>query len=149
MDEVKDEGDMYPQDNGEVLEYGAMVNPEKGIVEKYEECWVDLEPKRVGTEERLKCWALKMEEKGEEGEVVRGMIVRIGEYIQGVVRRGGEVAVGRWVWSEGKDWERLVGIGKLDVPAEVLEVGYKIHQEEKFMSGDGLEWVCVESIGWS
>jgi len=52
---VKDEGDMYPQDNGEVLEYGAMVNPEKGVIEKYQEYWVDLEPKRVGTEEGFKC----------------------------------------------------------------------------------------------
>jgi hypothetical protein len=77
------------------------------------------------------------------------MLVRIGEYIQGVVRRGDEVAVGRWMWREGKGWERIVGIGKLEVPEEVLEVGYKVRQEEKFVSGDGLEWVCVETIAWS
>lgn len=140
---------MHPQDNGEVLEYGAMVNPEKGVIERYEECWIDLEPKAVGSEEGFKCWTLKMEGKGKDGEVVRGMLVRIGEYIQGVVRRGDEVAVGRWMWREGKGWERIVGIGKLEVPEEVLEVGYKVRQEEKFVSGDGLEWVCVETIAWS
>jgi hypothetical protein len=42
-EEVKDEGDMFLQDNGEVLESGNMVNPETGKVEKYEECWVDLD----------------------------------------------------------------------------------------------------------
>jgi hypothetical protein len=72
IEEVRDEGDMHPQPNGEVLEYGEMVNPVKDKVEKYEECWVDLEPRVVGDEGVKRSWVIRTEGK-EGGEYVKSL----------------------------------------------------------------------------
>jgi cytochrome c heme-lyase len=120
---------MYPvEGSNEVLEKGAMVNPRSGKVENYEEVWEDLELGAKGT-----SWVLKTERDG-----VRGMIARIGGFVSGVLRRGGQVSVGRW-----KDGEIVVKIGELDLPSmeESVKVGDKLE-------GVGLVWECVERFDW-
>jgi Protein HRI1 len=131
---------MFPQENGELLESGNMVNPETGKDEKYKECWVDAElsGQKVG-------WTLKMEEEGK-----RGMIIRIGRWIQGIIRRGEQVAVARWKYKndrEGTVWIREVAMGMFDHPermfgSEKLEVGKCFEG----MKGEG--WEVVESFTW-
>jgi Protein HRI1 len=137
---VADAGDMHVQPNGEVLEQGSMINPSTNKVEQYEECWVDLKDEdgreKVG-------WVLKVEEEG-----MKGMMVRVGGWIQGVLRRGEEFEVARWRFTERKGWEQLVGIGRLELPREVFwHEG--VRDGVKFMGNQGEEWVCVESFTWT
>ncbi|KAH8774195.1 hypothetical protein BGZ57DRAFT_385977 [Hyaloscypha finlandica] len=142
-EEVKDEGDMFLQDNGEVLESGIMVNPETGEEEKYEECWVDLDlqGEKVG-------WALKMED-GEKGS--RGIAIRIGRWIEGIIRQGEKVGVARWRYKDdegGTGWIREVAIGRFDFPERMfgkdsVEVG------KCFEGMKGEVWKVMESFTWN
>ncbi|PVH79893.1 hypothetical protein DL98DRAFT_492174 [Cadophora sp. DSE1049] len=148
MEEVRDEGDMVPSGNGncETMEYGKMENPATGEVEAYEECWVDLEIGRVDGEGdgEFRSWVLRAEDV--EGGV-RGVIARVGVYIQGVLRRGEDISVGRWIWDSEKGWQPVVEVGKALVPRGVFsQEGIVLGQ--KLNGSDGLEWACVESYSW-
>ena len=88
---------MWTQEDGTTLEKGSMENPATGKVEPYEEVWEDPQPERVGDRLRYDCLKLDREE-----ERKKGMIVRVGQYVQGIlveeVEGGGEkkVVVERW-----------------------------------------------------
>jgi hypothetical protein len=137
-EEVKDEGDMIKLENGDEVERGQMVNPRTGKTEKYEESWVDIKPlgEKVG-------WVVKA-----EGQGARGMVVRIGGFAQGILRRGSEVGIKRWRHMGGEQgWDPIVGISGCDVPAELFgERSTTMVEGESFMGGDGLKWVCVEKF---
>jgi hypothetical protein len=145
---VRDEGDMYPQKNGEVLEYGSMVNPAKGVVEKYEECWVDLSTRVIPPEKEFISWVMKCEDVERE---TKGMVIRIGEYIQGMLRKGDDISIGRWIWSEEDGWRKAVDIGGFGtvVPSEVLRIDADVRLGDKRKGGEGLEWKCIEVFSWS
>lgn len=142
VDGVADEGDNHPQPDGSVLETGRMVNPATGQVGAYEEMWESEEIGGVG-EEGPVCVVMKME--GEGGRK-RGMLVRLGQYCQAVVRVGGEVVVERWVWEDG-GWNRTlrVGGGETEVPAEVATyLGHLATVEDEVRVGTGEVWRVVE-----
>jgi hypothetical protein len=80
---------------------------------------------------------------------VRGVVVRVAGFIQGVLRRESGVSVSRWVWSKGRGWEKAVTIGQLHTPVAVFEVGREMKQGDKLEGGDGLIWECVEAFEWS
>ncbi|CZR67912.1 uncharacterized protein PAC_17811 [Phialocephala subalpina] len=149
---VKDEGDMYPQSDGTVLEYGIMANPKTGKMTKYEECWEDVEPALVGDEEEFVSWVLICDD-AESG--TKGMLIRIGEIIQGLVRTPKGISVVRWEWNanaeteEEAEWERAVAIGRLEVPGILFEEGENIVKGVELMGSDGLDWLCVEAFEWS
>ncbi|KUJ20786.1 uncharacterized protein LY89DRAFT_716106 [Mollisia scopiformis] len=150
-EEVKDEGDMYPQSDGSVLEYGEMVNPARGRRMKYEECWEDVEARLVGVEEEFVSWILICDD--EEGGR-KGMLVRVGDVIQGLVRDGAGSRIVRWEWRAGEneeeeEWERTVGIGRLEVPGVLFEEGKRVEKGDELMGSDGVDWVCVEAFEWS
>lgn len=148
---VVDEGDMAPSNQpGETLESGRMVNPDTGAMQRYEECWVDEEP-REG--EASEGWVLRHhddeEEEKKEGAGAgggRGMMVKIGGRIQGVLRVGAEVAVGRWEIAPGSSlWTAVAEIGRMantgfptGLPAAPA-VGGKVRAQ------DDRQWVCLES----
>lgn len=143
-EEVRDEGDMFPQPRGETLEYGAMVNPATGKEERYEECWVDLEAGAVDGEQECQSWVFRAEDR--EGGV-RGVMARVGRYVQAVVRRGEEFGVARWMWSAEMGWASTVEIGRAEVPGELL-TAVEVKPGEKRVGSDGLQWSCVESFAW-
>jgi len=145
-EEVRDEGDMVPSGEvkGETMEYGRMENPNTGEVEKYEECWVDLEIGRVDGEGEIKSWVLRAEDV-DAG--IRGVIARVGVYIQGVLRKGDDISIGRWMWDGEKGWQPVVEIGKALVPRGVFSQE-EIVLGQKLVGSDGLEWNCVESYSW-
>ncbi|KAG9232783.1 hypothetical protein BJ875DRAFT_505772 [Amylocarpus encephaloides] len=149
MDEVKDEGDMFPKEDGsnEVLERGAMVNPATGQVEDYQEFWVDIEPTKLEGEEERRSWVLKTVTEDDEGRVVRGMIVRIGEYIEGVLRVGEDVGVRRWQWK-GSNWEETLRIGRLEEPFDGKEMGTLVEVGHEVNGKDGIVWKYVEEFSW-
>ena len=145
-EEVRDEGDMVPSEmvKGETIEYGRMENPGTGELEAYEECWVDLEIKKVDGEGEIRSWVLRAEDV-DAG--VRGVIARVGVYIQGVLRRGEDVSVGRWIWDVEKGWQPVAEIGRALVPRGLFSQE-EVVLGQKLVGDDGLEWACVESYSW-
>lgn len=91
----QDEGDMYPQPDGDTLEKGSMTNPKTGVMTDYEEVWTDLDAILVGADTVRKCIVMKIEE---EESHVSGLIIRLGQFCQGILRVRGDVSVERWQW---------------------------------------------------
>jgi hypothetical protein len=142
----RDEGFMYSiAGTSQVLEKGAMANPDSGEVEDYEELWEDLDIQKVGNEKSYVSWVLSSRGNVEE----KGMVIRIGEWIQGVLRRGEEFSVGRWKWESGKGWQRVLMIG------DGLDLNEKLFGEQDIQVGDtfkadnGLEWECKSVHLWT
>ncbi|RMY73900.1 hypothetical protein D0862_14213, partial [Hortaea werneckii] len=173
-EDVVDEGKMYPiegDDGPRSLEKGSMVNPETGRLTEYEEIWRDVEAVAISDredgegvvggdedEEDDEVEEVGTAEEGEEEEEkvsavlildepeqrARGMVIRIGQYCQGVLRVKGEFSLERWEWmGEEKGWERKVRMGSLFLPCgpamDVLgmEVGSQVRH------GD-FRWEVVE-----
>jgi hypothetical protein len=93
-EEVKDEGDMFLQSDGTVLEEG--VNEDGST---YEELWEEAEGKITGNDKLHVSYVLRAEDSSKR---TRGMVIRIGEWIQGTLRVGSEFTVSRWQWSMEK-----------------------------------------------
>jgi len=144
LDEVKDEGDMYPQANNEVLEKGAMANPSTGKITDYEELWQDLDPILVGSEEMYISFVLKLEEPSAKA---RGLVIRIGEWIEGVLRVGDAISVARWQWTGKGGWKRVVAIGELDLPLDVFKES-SIREGGTFETTSHFRWACIEAYNW-
>ncbi|KXJ94591.1 hypothetical protein Micbo1qcDRAFT_232049 [Microdochium bolleyi] len=167
---VTDEGDMapHPSGDGSVLETGRMVNPATGRDTAYEEVWVDGEPQTIppwmgnvgggggggGGEESRKCVVL--EARGEEGPIC-GMVVCLGRFCQGVVRRGQRFGLERWSSSSSSSAGRWEQRARLDsglwIPArEVLEragrleVGDVVAGKSEGVEEEGeVKWTVVEA----
>ncbi|KAI0128601.1 hypothetical protein BJ170DRAFT_594436 [Xylariales sp. AK1849] len=145
---VRDEGDMYPGEReGEEVERGAMVNPATGAVEAYEECWVDglAESRAAAARDAGGMdggWVLRW-----ESEAGRGMMVRIGALVQGVLRVGGEVGVGRWKGGEGPGgWEGVAEVGAHDgFPVLGAQGVVDVKVGVEVTAKDGRRWECIES----
>ncbi|KAI6808075.1 hypothetical protein KC367_g6737 [Hortaea werneckii] len=125
-EDVVDEGKMYPieGDGQRSLEKGRMVNPDTGRMTEYEEIWRDVDavgiPEVVGgegveREDEQKVSAVLILDEPEQR--ARGMVIRIGQYCQGVLRVKGEFSLERWEWAgKEKGWERKVRMGSLFLP---------------------------------
>lgn len=116
---VADEGDMFPlpSDPSKVLEKGRMVNPATGLETDYEEIWLS-EEISGGQPGGKCCVVLDLDGVGADGKKRQGRIVRLGQYVQGFVRAGGNVVVERWKWA-GNGWERLAKIGNaIEIPTD-------------------------------
>ena len=94
-DPATDEGDMWTQPNGDVLEQGKNTDPTTGAVTAYEELWRDLKVELVGQEEALASVVLKVQENPVGA---RGMVVRVGGWCQGILKVGNDLTVERWQW---------------------------------------------------
>ncbi|KAI7304778.1 hypothetical protein KC315_g15000 [Hortaea werneckii] len=125
-EDAVDEGKMYPieGDGQRSLEKGRMVNPDTGRMTEYEEIWRDVDavgiPEVVGGEgvegeDEQKVSAVLILDEPEQR--ARGMVVRIGQYCQGVLRVKEEFSLERWEWAgKEKGWERKVRMGSLFLP---------------------------------
>jgi hypothetical protein len=129
-----DEGDMFPgAEKNETLKRGHMINPNSGVDEAYEECWVDGIPANLLGNVNSSGYVLKYED-GDD----KGLIVCIGEHAQGVLREGGEVGVFRWEYIGGI----VVEIGRHE--AFPLNGPRYPFEGDKFAAPNGWNWVCVE-----
>ncbi|KAI1486128.1 hypothetical protein F5X96DRAFT_656655 [Biscogniauxia mediterranea] len=138
-DGVADEGDMFPRGDGRALETGRMVNPATGRETDYEEVWADVEPRSTAegssssSKPLVRCVVLELK-NDERGE--RGMVVCLGGYCQGVVRKGDAFALERWRWVDD-GWKRLAYMGSLGLPCGEamnetgLVVGNQVKCEEQ------------------
>lgn len=141
-DGVQDEGDNYSLSDGKILEKGRMVNPETGKLTEYEEVWEDLKVERVGRDSssgEIQCVVIQVHDEKCE---VRGLVVRVGQFCQGIMRVGGEVAVERWVWGEDH-WKRTVRMGKGSLPCGEAMQSTKLKLGGKIPCGEQ-EWTVIE-----
>jgi len=159
LSEVKDEGDMYPQDDGTVLEKGAMAHPETGLITDYEEVWEALEPSATGDDKNRFCYVLKLDLPSNQA---RGMVIRIGDHIEGIMRVASRITVVRWQWKRSSDegqptWHRTLAMGNGAIPCEALFTGGKngsddLQQDMKVGevvdTGAGMKWICIEAFSF-
>ncbi|KAF2262462.1 hypothetical protein CC78DRAFT_534790 [Lojkania enalia] len=144
-----DEGDMYPLPNNPdlTLEFGTAFNPLTNMHMNYEEMWQDVKIDVCGPERLKYAVCLKLEQPTTN---TRGVVVRVGQFVQGIVKNGEQTTVERWEFTgegEGEGWKRIVNIGMSFVPCVVtfrpteLEIGGKVRYQ-------GSEWVVDELVGW-
>jgi hypothetical protein len=174
-EEVVDKGEMLPEDaEGLALEKGAMVNPATGRMTEYVEGWQDVEIRAVTPpgEEVVQSFLQSLQNRkvfieglqsastADSGKLslvlqyenverrARGMVVRMGQICQGVMRVGDEFAYERWEWTAESEWCKTRSSGDLDMPCDVLTVlGEIIHADTTVRYGDGDDrtWKCVEA----
>ncbi|KAK4694601.1 hypothetical protein P7C71_g3004, partial [Lecanoromycetidae sp. Uapishka_2] len=92
-DPDKDEGDMWVQKNGDVLERGKNSNPETGEEIEYEELWHDLEVESMGKKHNHSSVVMRAENSEKN---LKGMVVKVGGWCQGIMKVGDELTVERW-----------------------------------------------------
>ena len=122
LDPEPDAGQMSPHPTlpDVTLERGTMRHPESGEVREYEEAWkhIPILPVPCGGPYDGKVVSMFLE-SGAEGEHKRGMICRVGQYVQGIVRDGDAVSVQRWAWSEEeREWRNVARIGDAPMVCE-------------------------------
>ncbi|KAF2009770.1 hypothetical protein BU24DRAFT_428641 [Aaosphaeria arxii CBS 175.79] len=148
-----DEGDMYDLGSGRALEFGHAFNEHLGHEVAYEEMWADLSIEPVFPHTTMKvCCVLKLDDK--EGRA-KGVIVRLGQFCQGLLRKGEGWVIERWEFEEsegggavGGSWKRTVRVGDMFLPCAVafkregVQVGTTVEV-------DGGTWVVDEYLEWT
>lgn len=138
--EVVDEGVCSQQEDGSMLEVGAMVNPDTGAIGDYEEVWDDVKP--VGPAgEVARCVVLQ-----HETETSRGVVELLGSYLQGVLKNEAGTVVERWQWSEADAWKQTFTSGDHDksLPCETIIAQAATLKEGDKVEFKGLAWTVVE-----
>ena len=119
-----------------------MVNPATGKPTDYEEMWEDREPLTTSPDDdlRRKCVVLQLHDDGHEA---RGMVMRVGQFCQGLLRVGESLSLERWVWKEDGGWKREVRIGSLWLPCGVMLEGERLRLGGEVKHGDFV-WKVLE-----
>ncbi|KAF2111822.1 hypothetical protein BDV96DRAFT_498935, partial [Lophiotrema nucula] len=157
-----DEGDMYPLSNNQTLEHGHAfsASPFPGSVDggrelAYEEMWSDvpiLPTSSTGKSAGKKhCVVLRVEDLSAG---VRGVVIRLGQYCQGILQQRDKTHVERWEFKEDEQggkgawsWKRTHKIGDRFFPCAVtfepeqLVVGKVVTYMEAV-------WVVEELAEW-
>lgn len=149
-----DEGDLWPQPNGDVLESGTQVDPITGAERKYEELWGDVPVKTVDGEDKRVSLVLKVDDKNRNA---RGLVVRLGQFCQGILQVGNKFTVERWEWINLADksepgpqawWRCKVRIGDSSLPCDpAMNTLEKVYNGVTIQSGQ-LEWRVIEDYRW-
>jgi hypothetical protein len=136
-----DAGFMYPQPNSLILERGSMVNPATGVDTACEELWHDAKPEAVPGEERIRLLVL---ETHDDERGVTGRVLRLGRYVQGLLRVGDGVSLERWEWRDG--WKRTVRMGDGELPCKLV-IEKQTLSEGGVVQVEGRPWKVVEASG--
>lgn len=148
-----DTGLMFPLSAEQTLEHGSAPNPLTGAMQSYEELWTDLPILPCFPATSKVCVVLRLDCPE---HAVRGLVIRLGSYCQGIAMKDGYATVERWEFKDeddngtvvGGEWERTVRIGDQFVPCaaamkpEVLTIGGLV----KYVD---YEWVVEEIAEWS
>lgn len=141
---VTDEGDMFPQPDSTTIERGSMTNPSNGKMADYEECWEDLEPlcTDIDTEggQARKVCVLQIHDDDNEA---RGMVIRLGQFCQGVLRVGEYFSLEQWQWRKSEGWRRNVRMGDLWLPCGPMLEGERLRLGGELNYGE-YSWKVVE-----
>lgn len=138
-----DEGDMWPQPNGDVLERGTQKHPVTGLDCEYEELWGELDVEVVGNEKSRISVVLETEISDKNA---RGLVVRVGRWCQGILQIGDKLTIERWQWVNS-EWNRTARIGDGVLPCDATFIDRTLSEEDLVRSGDRL-WKVVENFHW-
>lgn len=158
-----DEGDMTVQDDGTVLEQGENTDSITGDKTKYEELWQDLPVDAIGKKQNRSTLVVRAEDTERK---VRGLVVKVGGWCQGLMRSGNSLTVERWErMSEPEiettqaeretrtrnNWARTFKLGTEDLPCKhiVEQTTGKFGLNAPLRFGDlrdddRLEWRVIE-----
>ena len=139
-----------------------MKNPATGQTAAYEEVWRDEEAQVVTTEKegKKRCVVLDLlrgsktaeKPKNENDRILRGRVIRIGSWCQGIVKnQDSSVVVERWEWTGVQEgWVRRFRCGEGVVPCsatwEPRERGELVEGEK--VESEEVVWTVVESYEW-
>ena len=150
-----DEGDMYPipallpDELDLTLEHGASHDPRTGKWISYEEMWRGVKVKAVGGRKEKVAIMMRMEDVDKQA---RGMVIRVGQYIQGMAMQGDMCVVERWEYivKEDRDdadgmWTRTVKIGEQSLPCAALFEEQELNYGTR-VSTSGLTWIVEELV---
>ena len=129
-----DEGDMWLQPNGDILEKGKNSDPITGKETEYEELWHDLQVEAFGKKDNRSSLVMRADEPERN---VSGMAIKIGGWCEGILKVGDGLTVERWEWKPTdcasdaasteaikepgrtrNDWIRSFKIGKGTLPCK-------------------------------
>lgn len=154
-----DEGIMYPLDAARTLEHGHAFHPALRAVKTHEELWRDVPVLATSAGAKKACVVLRLQN---DAAGARGVIVRLGQYCQGIVMLGAYSTVERWEFDgkaeKGKGdgdgqavreggWVRTARVGDQFLPCgitwreEILCLGGKV----RYMD---YEWEVEEAWEW-
>lgn len=148
-----DEGDMHPMPDGRVLEVGHSFNAALGKMQGYEEMWSDVPIKACFPQQSKFSIVLRLEDVNGG---VRGVVVRVGQFCQGIVMKESQVTVERWEFIEqrgkegevvGGKWTRLARIGDSFLPSAVAFELEGLKQGTRVTSGEA-HWIVEELAEW-
>lgn len=143
---------MIELEDGDTLEKGGNVDPLTGAVTSYEELWTDLPvqgPLEALGEQKRVCVVLKLEDPKLGA---KGMMVRIGNRIQGFVRVGDKADAGIWIYGEGQ-WTRTESFAEdspLSVASSLFQLG-EISEGQDLWDAPGdskYKWKALERFFW-
>ncbi|KAF2133444.1 hypothetical protein P153DRAFT_332231 [Dothidotthia symphoricarpi CBS 119687] len=146
-----DEGDMYPIDTDLTLEHGHAFQPLMHAVKTHEEMWRDVSTLSTNSTGSKICVVLRCHA---DAAGVRGVIVRVGQFCQGIVMKGEQVTAERWEFDfegEGKEetgnWKRIGKVGDLFLPCAVAFRPEILKQGGRVKYWD-FEWVVEDVWEW-
>ncbi|TBU37422.1 hypothetical protein BD309DRAFT_876479 [Dichomitus squalens] len=152
----KDEGDMHPHPElpNVILERGKMRHLESGEIREYEEGWKDLVILPVGGPETGRRTSVVLEtafdasDKSAVAGTRRGLIVRVGQFCQAILRDGPSIVVERWLWTADEGWKMLARIGEgAHLPCDLTWSGEALASGDH-CSKEGIPWVVKEVRVW-
>lgn len=138
-----------PDDNGDTLETGRMENPETGIETAYEELWGDVTMK--STNETSNKVALVLQTATTDGGASsgRGMVIRVGQFVQGILIRNGALTLERWQHHE-KHWRLKCRVGSPNQPLPCRHLTIEApFAEGNVFEYEGVKWKVLEKQTWT
>lgn len=147
-----DEGDMYTLSPTRMLEHGHAFHAHLGRVAGHEEQWYDPAAASTSPSGTKVCVLLRCQD---EARGVRGAIVRIGQFCQGIVQVGRAVSTERWEFdldsqqrgTGGRGWRRTARTGEQFLPCAVTFEHEKVGLGGR-VAYEGFEWVVEEVWEW-
>lgn len=167
-----DEGDMWVQPNGDILEKGKNSNPATGEETEYEELWHDLPVEAFGKKRNRSSLVMRADDSFKKAT---GLAIKIGGWCEGILKVAGELTVERWEWkptdcasdvasTEASNdekrtrngWVRTLRIGTGSLPCKEIcsrtEGKFGLNALLKCTADDDLnreiEWRVVEEYYW-
>lgn len=131
--------------DGSELESGRMVNPETGAEADYEEAWSSVEPLvDLGSEGRPACVVLRT---WDDDRGVRGMLIRLGQFCQGILRDRDAVTVERWNWDQDGGWSLSARFGQDRLPVKALLGDMQTLKADDVVEDGTKTWKVIEVDG--
>ena len=154
---TKDIGRCFSRSNGDTQELGSMINPETGVETEYEELWGSLAIESTGSDiaEKVVVVLRTTDKPGQSRTVdtpsvtqTKGLVIRIGQLIQGILEHRGGLTVERWTYDQAsKKWTEVVRIGATELPSPPLFDPIKLVEGQHINFGP-ISWQVIEQSTW-